>query len=93
MMSVTQSDIKAMVQEVVEAVMEKRDGLKKALDNQEPHAAHVQHCPDCYKDIIEGMNRTSAVFCADCGLPLGSSEFVSKLESCPNCHKQRYRKR
>ena len=52
---------------------------------QEPHSEHVSHCPNCYKDTIERMNKTSDYMCADCHLPLGNEEFVKKLESCPNC--------
>jgi len=54
----------------------------------QPSETHVQHCvgcPDCYCSIIEELNKTSDYACANCGLPLGNKEFVSKIPKCPNC--------
>ena len=64
------------------------EGVALALQNKAPTETTVQHathCPDCYKDVIETMNKKSDFMCADCHLPLGDIMFATKLKKCPNC--------
>lgn len=92
-MSYSSSDLKEIIRAVMQEEFEKRDGMKKLLDNQQPHAQHVMNCPDCYKDIIQGMNRTSEWFCEDCGLPLGSGDMAKEMKTCPRCNGTRAKRK
>lgn len=80
-MSITPSELKTMLRGVVKEELKHREQPQPT----ETHIDHVCGCPDCYCGAIEKMNKTSEVVCEDCGLPLGTKEFASKIPKCPNC--------
>lgn len=63
---------------------------------QENHVHHVLNCPECYGDLVKGMEKMkegSEYFCSNCDLPPGSKEFAEKFDDCPRCHqKDAYKK-
>ena len=69
--------------EIKEAIREQRE--KQSQTPIESHVDHLCGCPDCYCGTIDKMNKTSEVFCKDCGLPLGTKVFAEKIDHCPNC--------
>lgn len=84
-MSMSQGDLKELLRSLIHEEFQKLDKIKNLEMNQQTHAQHVFDCPDCYKDIVNGM-RASEFFCEDCGLPLGSEDLAKKLGDCPRCH-------
>lgn len=75
-MSVSVSELERIVRKVVHEEMPS-EPTETAVD-------HVCSCPNCYCGVMEKM-KDSDYECADCGLPLGNKEFVSKIEKCPHC--------
>lgn len=89
----SQGDLQEILRRLIQEEFEKRDGLKKLVDNQEPPDRHVLHCPDCYKRIIHDLKTGSEFVCEDCGLPLGSGDMAKALTECPNCKGKRAKHR
>jgi Primosomal protein N'' (replication factor Y) - superfamily II helicase len=80
MSSVSTGDLKEVV----------RQAMKE--NQQIDFVAHVLACPDCYSSVVKNMREHSEVECEDCHLPLGSTEFASKIPSCPFCGGQHAQK-
>ena len=89
-MSITKSEIKDMIRDAIREQIQVQQSNSKL--EQELFSDHIVHCPECYQQAIETLNKTSEVVCEKCGLPLGSEKFAKQLNSCPNCHQTKARR-
>lgn len=85
-MSIDEDALKKMLRGVVKEELAKQFQPQKSREDiVKTNVDIICNDGECYSGVIEKMNKTSEVMCADCGLPLGSKAFASQLSNCPNC--------